>query len=202
MYVFMYVYTFLLCMSPGRHWDPRATTYIHRVLVSGGINRFPWHHIHLPLSFRTRPCLATRNSHVNAARRSANLTYTYIIHTHIHADTVFVFILRSLWLHVCMFELSRNTYIHTCIRTYIHTHTYMHTFLPSPIPEVVVAVLSYLEHKPRWCSAMPNHFTSIDAYRSCYQHVYVYKDRYVYVCMYVYSQEVLVGPLFRVWDLY
>ena len=32
---------------------------------------------------------------------------------------------------------------------------------------------------------MPNHFTSIGGYGSCYQHVYVYKDRYVYVCMYV-----------------
>jgi len=60
-------------------------TYIHRVLVSGGTNRLPWHHIHLPLSSRTRPCLAIRISHVNAARRSANLTYTYI-HIHIPAD--------------------------------------------------------------------------------------------------------------------
>ena len=49
---------------------------------------------------------------------------------------------------------------------------------------MVVAVLSYLEHKPRWCSAMPNHFTSIDAYGSCYQHVYILKiDMSMYVCM-------------------
>ncbi len=37
----------------------------------------------------------------------------------------------------------------------------------------------------RWCSAMPNHFTSIDGYGLCYQHVYVCKERYVYIFMYV-----------------
>ena len=101
-------------------------TYIHRVLVSGGTNRLPWHHIHLPLSSRTRPCLAIRISHVNAARRSANLTYTYI-HIHIPAD-------RNDYspVGVCMFWLSRHTYIHTynIHITYIHTYT-VHTYMPS-----------------------------------------------------------------------
>ena len=46
-----------------------------------------------------------------------------------------------------------------------------------------------LEHKPRQCSAMPNHFKSIDGYGLCYQHVYGYKDTYVYVCMCVYVSK-------------
>ena len=57
--------------------------------------------------------------------------YIYI-HIHIHAD-------RNDYspVGVYMFGLSR--------------HTYIHAFLPSPIPEVVVAVLSYLEHETFKC---------------------------------------------------
>ncbi len=41
-----------------------------------------------------------------------------------------------------------------------------------------------LEYKPRWCSAMPNNFASIDGH-GFYQHVYGYKDGYMCVWMYV-----------------